>query len=104
VTGLSSEAFAHFFERFPFALVIRSLETEAFLAVNAAYEDLTGYTRDESVGRTPGELGIFDPIHHHELNVQKVARDGSGVEVTFSSVRMILDGKLVAASIIRERK
>jgi PAS domain S-box-containing protein len=112
---LTDRAFAELFRRVPSPLIVRSLESEAFLEVNQAFEKLTGFQRDELVGQTPAKLGIFDAIHHHEENVQKVAmtgsvldrkgklrcKDGSLVEVTFSSVRMVLDGKLVAVSILR---
>ncbi|MGH7805623.1 MAG: PAS domain S-box protein [Candidatus Binatia bacterium] len=117
-TPLSEHAFAELFEKAPFALVVRSIETEAFLAANRAYEQLTGWDRADLLGRTPGEVGIFEPMAHHERNVLDVVqhqliverrgairrKDGTIVEIVFSSGRVVVAGEMVAMSILREKR
>src|ERR687898_3225052 len=69
----SQERFAAIFRASPVAIVIRSLGDGRFRDVNDRFLEMTGYTREEVVGRTPAEVGLWpgspedDPIHVAEL-------------------------------------
>src|SRR5215813_2232522 len=49
----SEEEFYHVFRRSPYPLCIIDSDTHCFLDVNEAFEQVSGYRRDETVGRRP---------------------------------------------------
>jgi PAS domain S-box-containing protein len=55
----TEERFAKAFEASPLALTLSSLRTGKFLEVNETFVTLTGYAREEAVGRTATELGLW---------------------------------------------
>jgi PAS domain S-box-containing protein len=57
---VSEEKFAKAWEASPDAISISTLEDGRYLAVNESFFNLTGYRREEAVGRTVFELGIWD--------------------------------------------
>ena len=110
-------AFVEFFERLPVPLLVRSLETEEFVAINAAFEKLFGYKRSEVIGKKPDDVGIFDPIAHHHENVVRVltegelidrpvtirCKDGRLLDVVFSTSRVYVAGEMYAVTVLRKR-
>ena len=56
---LSEEKFAKAFQTSPYALAITRLENGVFLEVNDTFSTLTGFSRDELVGRSALQLGIW---------------------------------------------
>ncbi len=56
---LSEEKFIKVFMLSPNALHISELESGNFLNVNESFERLSGYTKDEVIGRNATELGIY---------------------------------------------
>ncbi len=56
---LSEEKFAKAFAINPAAITITRLDDGKFLDVNEAWEAMTGYDRDQAIGRTAIELGIW---------------------------------------------
>jgi len=102
---LSEAKFATAFRSSPNAMTISSLRDGRFLDVNASFERQSGYTRDEVVGKTVMELGLwaddrdFANIMADSLMRQKVVgrevrlRTKSGRVVTaLYSVEVILVG------------
>jgi len=72
----SKETFAKAFHTAPISMAISTIEEGSFLEVSEAFERLTGYTRDEAVGRTAPELGLWhDPLERREL-VALLEKDG----------------------------
>ena len=57
-TELSGERFAQAFQNSPIPQAIQSVTTHRFVDVNAAFLRMTGFPREEAVGRTPLELGL----------------------------------------------
>ncbi|HEX4859087.1 MAG TPA: EAL domain-containing protein [Usitatibacteraceae bacterium] len=56
---LSEERFAKIFDANPDAIVISRLSDGTYLEVNAAWEKLSGFSREELVGRRSTDLGIW---------------------------------------------
>ena len=56
---LSEEKFAKAFHSSPVEIVISTLQDDQFLDVNAAFERNSGFTRDEVLGHTSMELGMW---------------------------------------------
>jgi len=60
---LSDERFARIFHASPDAIVISRLESGVYVELNEAWSELSGYSRNELVGRSSLELGIWaDPL------------------------------------------
>lgn len=58
----SSDTFSVAFTRSPLALTITALDDGQLVAVNDAFVRISGYTREEAIGRTPDELKLWaDP-------------------------------------------
>ncbi len=56
--ALSEERFSKAFQNSPIAQAIQTLKAQRFVDVNAAFLTMTGFKREEVVGRTPLELGL----------------------------------------------
>lgn len=74
----SEQTFYTAFNHSPLALTVTSLEDGRLIDVNEGFVRLSGYSRDEAVGRTPDELGLWmDP----EQRVARFARLQAGQTV-----------------------
>lgn len=83
--ALSEEKFHKAFRSSPDWFVITTLEDGFYVDVNDAFLRATGYRRDEVIGHTSSELGIWvDPRQRHEI-VRRLREEGSvrDVEVQF---------------------
>jgi PAS domain S-box-containing protein len=59
---VSEERFSKVFQASPMACAIASLKDDRYIEVNNAFERSSGWRRDEIIGRTEGELGLWaDP-------------------------------------------
>jgi two-component system cell cycle sensor histidine kinase/response regulator CckA len=73
----SEEKFAKAFRQSPFWLLITTLEEGRFVEMNEAFLQSTGYTREELLGRTTLETGLWvDPSVRQEV-VHEINRSGS---------------------------
>ena len=72
----SEEKFSKVFQDGPISVAISTLEEGRFLEVNEAFERLTGYSKEELVGRTSSELNIWhDPLDRERL-IESLVRSG----------------------------
>jgi PAS domain S-box-containing protein len=73
---VSEEKFQKIFHSSPIAFSITTLEEGRFLELNAAFECRYGYRREEVLGRTAHELGIWDDPADRRLLVTQLRRGG----------------------------
>ena len=72
----SEERFAKAFASSPLALTITSLKTGRLLEVNETFTRLSGYAREEAVGNTTLELGLWAEPADREAELAAVAQHG----------------------------
>jgi two-component system cell cycle sensor histidine kinase/response regulator CckA len=112
----SEEKFRLAFMTSPDSLAINRSSDGAFLDVNQGFEDLTGFTREEAIGRSPMELGlwqdrtslkqIFAEIRQHgkvrNLETEFTFKGGVVRRCLLSAVELILDGERCLISMTRD--
>lgn len=65
---ISEEIMSKAFRHIPDPITISTLDEGRYLEINPAYEELTGYSRAEVIGRTAGELGVWaDPEDRNRM-------------------------------------
>ncbi len=81
----SERKFSVAFEQSPLALAITSLDDGRLVEINEGFVRLSGYTRDEVLGRTPEELKLWiEPKRHTEgLAHLRAGESLFGVEARF---------------------
>jgi PAS domain S-box-containing protein len=72
----SEERFSKAFQASPLALTITSLKTSRLLEVNETFCRMSGYTREEAVGHTTPELGLWVRDSDREEEVAMVSERG----------------------------
>jgi PAS domain S-box-containing protein len=73
----SEERFSKAFSKGPLALTLTSARDHRYIDVNETFERLTGYSREEVVGRTAFELGLWpDPSERLRL-LERLLAEGS---------------------------
>jgi PAS domain S-box-containing protein len=112
----SEHMFATAFRSSPDAVGISAIPGGQFLEVNDSFTRLTGYSHDETLGRTPLEMNLWkDPARRGKvmakLQEESEVRDEEFVCMTkqgeprialFSGTLVVLDGKLCALVIVRD--
>jgi PAS domain S-box-containing protein len=73
----SEQRFVKAFSASPLCLTISSLATGKLLEVNEAFVAVTGYSRDEAIGRTTAELGVWVQPNEREEELTAVEAAGS---------------------------
>ncbi|WP_165228599.1 PAS domain S-box protein [Aquisphaera insulae] len=73
----SEEMFAKAFASNPAAIALTRLEDGRFLNVNETWSALTGYGRDEAIGRTPADLRIWWSPAERERFADALRQQGS---------------------------
>lgn len=74
----SEERFHKAFETVPVACVIRPLDTGRYLDVNECFAALSGYSKEEILGKTPEELRLLVAPERYAQLIESL-RDGSRV-------------------------
>lgn len=114
-TERERDRFMTLFRTGPMAMALSDAETSSFVDVNDRWCEVTGYEREELLGRGAVSLGLSDPDRRKELRreleergfvsnfrVQFRRRDGE-VRDAFGSVQMIeLDGRNLFFSILHD--
>lgn len=104
---LLEHKFTTVFDVCPDALALTDRHTGFYLDVNKAFEESLGYGRDEVLGRTSVELGIWETVEHRqEMLAQLVAqgnlrnfetrfrrKDGTAFTALISVEAAVLDGR-----------
>jgi PAS domain S-box-containing protein len=112
----SEHMFATAFRSSPDAIGISATPGGQFLEVNDSFTRLTGYSHDETLGRTPLEMNLWkDPARRAEVmaKLQKesevqdeefvcLTKQGETRICQFSGTLVVLDGKLRALVIVRD--
>ncbi|MBI4284818.1 MAG: response regulator [Chloroflexi bacterium] len=73
----SEEKFAKAFHASPNAMAINTLATRRYLDVNNSFTRLTGYSREEVIGRTPLELGLWPRPEERTRIMQILQEEGA---------------------------
>ena len=64
----SEQKFLKAFQQSPLAIAVTSVRDRRYVDVNETYERLTGWSRDELIGRTPSDIGLWiDPAQREEF-------------------------------------
>jgi PAS domain S-box-containing protein len=104
------------FESSPDGIAIKRASDGRYLMVNPQWERLTGFSKDDAIGKSPDQLGIWaDPntfagiLHDLDanarvLNLERELRrkDGGIVWILFSALRVDVDGVPSVLSFYRE--
>ena len=112
----SEERFAKAFEASPIALTITSLKTGRLIEVNETFVRLSGYTREEAVGHTTLELGLWSNSADREEELGMVAergqvrnieyrfrmKDGTELLGLLSAERLDIGGEPCALTVIED--
>ncbi len=113
---LAEEKFSKAFRTCPDAMVITELESGRFIEVNDSHMRLTGYSREEVIGRTSVEIGTFSSVQDRasfvellrakgsarKVERQITDRQGRTIDVMYSSECIDLEGLRCALTIIQD--
>jgi two-component system, cell cycle sensor histidine kinase and response regulator CckA len=79
----SEEKFSHIFQKAPLLITLSELETGRFLDVNERFLEISGFARDEVVGRTATEIGWISEDQRSRMVQTMRERGGvSGMELS----------------------
>jgi PAS domain S-box-containing protein len=112
----SSQKFKAVFEHSPITVALTTLPDGTFSEVNQAFIEMFGYSRDEAIGKTTVELGVWrhesdrnrylhllrDNGHVNNFEVEMCRKEGEIITVLFSGVQLELAGKPCALSAVMD--
>lgn len=81
--GESNERFAAAFNNAPMMIAISRLEDNTYLDVNQRFLDISGFSREEVIGKTSAELGLVYEADQNQLR-DTIIRDGRIIEQAFN--------------------
>jgi len=101
--ALSEEKFSGAFESSPSLMAISTLEEGRFIDVNETFLNVLGFMKDEVIGRTSTELGLFsDPEIRSEVTRQlEETGKASNTEVTIHTKSGAVRTGLFSARVVR---
>lgn len=113
---ISEEKFSKIFRSSPDWIAISSISDGRYLDVNEAYLKTTGFSREEVIGKTPFELGIYadEQDRHLLFDVLRTGGTMHGQEMRFrmksgeerivqrSAETVSVGGEMLAISIVRD--
>jgi PAS domain-containing protein len=79
----AEETFSRAFRQSPMALMLTSAKDSRFIEVNDTFERITGWRRDDVIGRTPDDIGLWAEPDQRAHVAQRLL---SGDEWTFRVV------------------
>lgn len=99
----SEEKFAKAFRSSPVEMMITTLEEGRFLEINETLERNIGYRREEVLGRTTTELGLWPDPSQRDAFVEEAEKNGRIVnrEIQIRARSGAIGHKLVSAELIR---
>ena len=112
----SEERFFKAFNSSPLSLTISSLVTGKLLEVNETFVEATGYSREEAIGRTTAELGVWARPGDREAELAEVesarrlrnreyifrVRDGHEITGLLSAETIDIGGEPCALTVIQD--
>ena len=98
----SEERFYKAFNSSPAAISIRSEATGEYLEVNQSFIQLVGFSRDEIIGSTPGELGVWTAASGYDHLMNRLNQEGTvrDLEIDIHTKAGEIRNCLVSAEII----
>ena len=90
---LSEDKFSRAFHASPDAINITRLDDGTFLDVSQGFEKISGWTREEAIGRTVIELNLWANPQDHQLTVGLIRNQGEFTGLEFPFLRK--DGSLL---------
>jgi PAS domain S-box-containing protein len=85
----SRERFEKAFNNSPALMGISVLETGVYVDVNRVFLDVLGFSRDEVIGKTSKELGVFTDYRERLRIADILKKDGTVRNVEVVSVRAL---------------
>ncbi len=97
----SNVKFSSVFQFSPNAIAITSLKDEIFKDVNESFLKISGYGREEVIGRTPNELGLWQKIEQQKELNQTMQQQGEmrNIEIPFGRKSGELGTGLMSATV-----
>ncbi len=79
----SEQKFATAFQHAPVFMSISTIDEGRFISVNDAFVHVTGFTREEALGHTSGELGLLLPADRPQM-IEALRTNGHVEEMAFT--------------------
>jgi PAS domain S-box-containing protein len=73
----SEEKYAKAFRQSPMALILTSVKESRYIEVNESFERITGWRRDEVIGRTSDDIGLWVDPEQRAVPVQRLVSGGT---------------------------